>query len=252
MAQDNTQARSTAKDYLARYDGPKIPLDVVFGSPVIKQIYKRDSQIFARNALFITFFARIAFDDKTVDPLEEALIDKIKKLGKKFEDKVTQAQTLMRENSLEDSDMCQNNLPVVFDVTVTSPLYRQLIELLRKADNLINYYDTLWMNGQVPSSKYNEMRFEVKRDLRGIIAFVRNTWIGLQKRVQHDRVSKLQEAIGETVGSEITEQPGEALTESKSKSKAKPKTETAEQQSQLPIGEGTGAPSSEEPVLSAA
>ena len=192
-----TQARSTAKDYLANYDGPKIDMPTIFGTPVIKQIYKRDSQIFARNALFVTFFARIAFDDNTVDPLEEALVDKIAKMSKKFDDKIQQAQALMRDNDLDEDDMCQNNLPVTFDVVVTSPLFKKFVGLMKKADELINYYDTLWMNGQVKSSIYNEMRFEVKRDIRGVVSFVRNTWIGLQKRVQHDRVSKLNAAIGD-------------------------------------------------------
>ncbi|MFD2274237.1 hypothetical protein ACFS07_33095 [Undibacterium arcticum] len=149
---------------------------------MIKQIYKRETPIFfAECAVCNVFFARLIFGDTTVDPLEDALNAKIAGTSKKFEYKIIQAQTLMRENDLSDEDKCQNNLPVEFNVTITSPAYRKFILLMIKADALLTYYDTLWMNGLVKTSDYNTMRYEVKKDLRGVVASVRNTWIGLQK-----------------------------------------------------------------------
>lgn len=186
-----------AKDYLASYDGPTTRLLKVFGSPVMKQLHKRDSPLFARNALYITYFARIQFDSSIVDPLEAALINKINHLNKRFGDKIEHARTLMKENDIFEADMCVNNLPVEFDIVVTSPLYRQYINLLVKADSLINHYDTLWMNGVIASAIFNDMRHEVKKELRGVVSFVRNTWIQLQKRLQHDKAAKISELTGE-------------------------------------------------------
>src|SRR5206468_10997196 len=117
------QARATAKDYLENYDGPVSELNTTFGSPVIKQIYKRETPIFSRNALFVTFFARLIFGDSTIDPLEDAINNKVSGSAKKFEDKIVQAQTLMRENDLTDDDKCHNNLPVAYKVKITSPAY---------------------------------------------------------------------------------------------------------------------------------
>jgi hypothetical protein len=192
-----TETRSHAKDYMANYDGPIIKKTVVLGTPVIKQIYKRDTQIFARNALFVTFFARIVFSDKEIDPLEAALSDKIAKMAKKFEDRIIQSQAVMRDNELDEAEKSVNNMPEPVEFSITSPLYRKFVDLMRKADDLLNYYDTLWLNGLITGSAYQEQRFEVKRDLRGVVAFVRNTWIGLQKRVQQDRLSALKTNLGE-------------------------------------------------------
>lgn len=211
-----------AKDYLASYDGPTTKLLKVFGSPVMKQLHKRDSPLFARNALYITYFARIQFDSSIVDPLEAALINKISGLNKKFGDKIEQAKILMTQNDIFEADMCVNNLPVEFEIVITSPLFRQYINLLLKADQLINHYDTLWMNGVVASSIFNDMRHEVKKELRGVVAFVRNTWIQLQKRLQHDKAVKIGEMTGEdmvaavekSVKAEKLPKPPKAPTES--------------------------------------
>jgi hypothetical protein len=197
---------------LANYDGPTSTTLRCFGSPVIKQLLKRDSPLFARNALYVTFFARMAFDDKLIDPLEDALLSKISSLSSKFNDKTAQAKILIADAGLLESDMCVNNLPVDFEIKITSPLMLQFVNLIQKGDELINHYDTLWMNGIVKSGQFNEMRYEVKKDLRGVIAFVRNTWVQLQKRMQADKATKIAGLTGEAVSSQETPEPKPSKT----------------------------------------
>jgi hypothetical protein len=220
---DIAKARAAAKDYMAKYDGPKIERKEIFGSRMIKQLYKRDYLILPRHALFLTFFARLVFDDSIINPLEQKIIEKVDKIAEKFDSQVVQAKAVMADAELTEEDMCANNLPEEFDIVITSPLYGRCIALLKKGDSLQNYYDTLWMNGAIKSEQYRVSSFNVKRDLRGVINSIRSHWIGLQKRIQTDRLADFKKATGADAASEALPTSSDAAGATPTASDVKPK-----------------------------
>lgn len=208
-------ARSNARDYLAGYDGPVINRTVVFGTHLVKQVIKRDALLAARNSLFICFFARLAFGDNIIDPLEESLLERVAKVGAKFDRETAQAQLVISDCGISEDDLCQNSLPEETKIAITSPLYGEIIKVLQKADKLVNAYDTLWMNGNMKSAEYNNRRGSIKRDIRSINNFIRMTWINLQSRISSEKSGKVEAAIGKEAMAE-TQQEANALKEKRS------------------------------------
>lgn len=205
-------AARAARDYMAGYDGPVIHRNVIFGTHLVKQIQKRDALLAARNSLFICFFARLAFGDNIIDPLEESLMSKVAKIGAKFEREIAQAHLVIKDCGISDDDLCQNSLPEEMKVSITSPLYGEIVKMLQKADKLTNAYDTLWMNGNMKSAEYNNRRGAIKRDIRSIHNFIRTTWVNLQSRISAEKSSKVEAAIGKEALAE-TQQEANALKE---------------------------------------
>lgn len=188
------------KNFLESFDGPVIVKTYVYGANAVKQIFKRDDPIFARNAHFISFFARIIFTKEIVDPIETHVKSKLEELNKYFETRVQWARSVMKDADIDDSDNAFANQPMEIQARITSPLHRKMLDVMKVADGYILMLSTLWLNGAIESQEHSTHLYDVKRRLRSLIAFVRNTWIGLQKRSHLAQKGAAASAALATVG----------------------------------------------------
>lgn len=188
------------KNFLESFDGPVIVKTYVYGANAVKQIFKRDDPIFARNAHFISFFARIIFSKEIVDPIELHVKSKLEELNKYFETRVQWARSVMKDAGIEDSDSAHANQPMEIQARITSPLHRKMLDVMKVADGYLLMLSTLWLHGAIESPEHSTHLYDVKRRLRSLIAFVRNTWIGLQKRSHLAQKGEAASAALATVG----------------------------------------------------
>lgn len=178
-AQQQQLSVSVAKDYLQNYDGPIMIKPISLGDPVMKQIYKRDAPLCQRNALFITYFARLNFRAEVVDPYEKHLLEIIGKAKNEFKLEIERLETVLKSESI--SDPIPNSMQIDIEAKVTSPLYREFIELIVIGDSMSTLFNTLWMHGLMESREFQSERLKIKKRIRGVNQFIRQTWLKLLK-----------------------------------------------------------------------
>lgn len=183
--------RTKAKDYLARYDGPVVDRVVVIESPVLRKILRRDWPLFARNALYVCHFARTLFPADIIDPLEEALTKKLNEMEKRFANKLAQVNVLIANNDLGSEDSSHGNIQDPVQITIATPLSHHFLNTMYAADRLIAGIDTLWLNGRLTGSEKQTQQFAIKKEIRGSLSFLRQTWGGLRKRVEQGKQEEL-------------------------------------------------------------
>lgn len=192
MSQDESkQPQSTivqAKDYLRDYDGPVMTKIISLGDPVMKQIYKRDAPLCQRNALFVTYFARLTHKPEEIDPLEHHLLEILNKANKEFTQEIERLKLLFEAKDV--GDLIANSQQVSIEAKVTSPLYRSFLDLIVSGDNLSTYYNTWWMHGHMESREFMSERLKIKKRIRGVNQFIRQTWLKLQNRDPSEKASE--------------------------------------------------------------
>lgn len=189
-ADDMTGTVLQAKDYLKNYDGPILNKFMSLGCTVMKQIYKRDAPLFQRNALYITYFARLIFRDSDIDQIEDHHIEKIEEIKKSIQASIQHYQKILEESGVET--IASNSQQLDFEAPYLSPLYRSFLEVLQLGDNLSSLYNTLWLSDLMKSRDFQAQRKALKKAIRALISQIRASWIGLVKRAPGEKAAKAE------------------------------------------------------------
>jgi len=214
-----TNAVADAKKFLKNYDGPVSYRPLQLTCSVLRRIYNRDAQIVQRNAVYITFFARLEFDAAVIDPIEKQITELIKKSEKTLIKAIAQTEAIIENEGIDKktgSTITEN-----FSVPVTSPLFGAFIALMAKGELLSINYNTLWMEGIMTGKDYQEKRYELKLEFKRIANQLRTTWVKLLKLLPEARSDRLKRATAKesksrkkNISSDVAVASGDAISDS--------------------------------------
>jgi len=172
----------TAKqEWLASFQGATLVLEPQFGSPKVNHMFKRNFDHLGRNAFFISVRGRIMLGEEQVSLAEAHVYDRIAEITKALDRKIEAAKAVMLDAGI--AVMASYNKPIQHRAVVVSPMQTHYIKLLKKADELLMYINTLMLHGEMAEREHSKRELEIKQHMRTIPSTVRKVTIGLRNRL---------------------------------------------------------------------
>ncbi len=173
---------STAKEeWLQSFQGATLVLEPEFGSPKVNHMFKRNFDHLGRNAFFISVRGRIMLGEDQVSLAETHVYDRIAEITKALDRKIEAAKAVMLDAGI--AVMASYNKPIQHRAVVVSPMQTHYIKLLKKADELLMYINTLMLHGEMAEREHSKRELEIKQHMRTIPSTVRKVTIGLRNRL---------------------------------------------------------------------
>lgn len=173
---------STAKqEWLQTYQGATLRLEPEFGSPKVNHMFQRNFDHMGRNAFFISVRGRITLGEEQVSQAEQYIYDRINEITKALDRKIEAAKAVMLDAGI--AVMASYNKPIQHRAVVVSPMQTHYIKLLKKADELLMYINTLMLHGEMAEREHSKRELEIKQHMRTIPSTVRKVTIGLRNRL---------------------------------------------------------------------
>lgn len=172
------------KDWLERFTGATLNLNVNFGSPLVQHMYKRVFDITGRNAYYIQNFARIlgaGHLETVIVKCEEHVLNTIRNARKDFENKFKQLDVVIKDAGIDT--MATFNAPETIHAKIVSPIQREFLRAMEDADKLMALIETLWLETQIKEDERSKFQREIKYKLRNCAGATRNMFNHLRKRI---------------------------------------------------------------------
>lgn len=177
--------REAKETWFAKFDGASLEVPTMIGSPTVKNYYKRTFEITSRNIHFIGVFGRILLDEEHVHEPENHVRSTITNAMREFENKIAAAKASMLNASIEKLATYQNSSPT--NVKIVSPIAKNYLDLLVKAEEYLTYVQTLWLHGAIDDKYRTGAELDVKRKLRNVVRAARNMFIVIRKRINEQK-----------------------------------------------------------------
>lgn len=172
---------SAKEEWLQSFQGATLVLEPEFGSPKVNHMFKRNFDHLGRNGFFISVRGRIALGEDQVSLAETHVYDRIAEITKALDRKIEAAKAVMLDAGI--AVMARYNKPIQHRAVVVSPMQTQYIKLLKKADELLMYINTLMLHGEMAEREHSKRELEIKQHMRTIPSTVRKVTIGLRNRL---------------------------------------------------------------------
>lgn len=187
---------ATAKEeWLKTFQGATLVLQPEFGSPKVNHMLKRNFDHLGRNAFFISVRSRIHLGEEQVSLAEKHIYDRMEEITKALDRKIEAAKAVMLDAGI--TVMATYNKPVQHEAIVVSPMQTKYLGLLKKADELLMYINTIMLHGEMTEREHSKRELEIKQHMRTIPSTVRKVTIGLRSRLAEVQAAdKAKEAAG--------------------------------------------------------
>lgn len=191
---------STAKEeWLQSFQGATLVLEPEFGSPKVNHMFKRNFDHLGRNAFFISVRGRIMLGEDQVSLAETHVYDRIAEITKALDRKIEAAKAVMLDAGI--AVMASYNKPIQHRAVVVSPMQTHYIKLLKKADELLMYINTLMLHGEMAEREHSKRELEIKQHMRTIPSTVRKVTIGLRNRLTETQAKEAAKDAPKTADS---------------------------------------------------
>ncbi|MDN0082337.1 hypothetical protein QU487_06170 [Crenobacter sp. SG2305] len=152
-------------DWLKRVNTGYISREVRFGSPIIKQMFRRNYMQSNRDIFFLSVFAEFQIkDQEKVRQIQEILANSLKKAIRTLENQTKQLQVIIKDAAVDSSitytQVIKAKAPVI------SPTSNRMLDLFILADNLHGLLMACWYAGEVPTEEKRKGEEEIKRTIR--------------------------------------------------------------------------------------
>lgn len=173
---------SNAKEeWLQTFQGATLVLEPEFGSPKVNHMFARSFDHMGRNAFFISVRGRIALGEEQVSQAEQYTYERMAEITRALDRKIETAKAVMLDADI--TMMATYNKPVKHRAIVVSPMQTQYIKLLKKADELLMYINTLMLHGEMTEREHSRRELEIKQHMRMIPNTIRKVTHGLRNRL---------------------------------------------------------------------
>lgn len=191
-----TLMEEAKKSWFETFNGPSFVMSTNIGSSLVNSFYRRTFEITSRNAHFISVFGRILLGEDKVQEPENYLKNTLANAIKEIDSKIVAAKALMLNEGIDKLASYENSRP--FEVKIVSPIAKQYMELLLKADEYQAYVSTLWLHGAIDDRQRTGTELDLKKRMRSVVTAARNMFIVIRKKTNEDKgTSKVKKAEDE-------------------------------------------------------
>jgi len=203
----NHMVKHTKEEWLKSFQGATLILEPQFGSPKVNHMFKRNFDHMGRSAFFISVRGRILLGEEQVSQAEQYIYDRIGEISKALDRKIEAAKAIMLDAGI--TAMAVYNKPVQHQATVVSPMQTHYLKLLKKADDLLMYFNTLLLHGEMAEREHSKRELEIKQHMRTIPSTIRKVMIGLRNRLMEAQAKE----AGKEYGKSVVTSPADAVND---------------------------------------
>lgn len=198
MSPQSSGSTPAQSAWVARFDGPILHREVVFGSPLIRHQFKRSFEHVGRNVHMVSVFGRVLLGEEKIIVAEEAIYKRIEEITTAIERKAAMTLVVLKEANIEVGQLATYNKPVHVLVDIVVPAQSKFVKLLEKADIYAQGFFTLWLEGEITDKEKSKNELELKKLLRQIPATTRKMRIFIQAKLEeseHEDAKKEAKAM---------------------------------------------------------
>lgn len=187
-----------------KLSNPTMVRNVSLSTLQAHRVYLRTMRYVSNSLFNLGVILHIIGDGDTADETEKKARDAISTVSNEIDVALGQCKILFEQYGIEN--LVEYTHLISAEVSIQAPLTLKFVDLLEKMDELIRYIDTLWMQGEMPSSDRAHNNAAWQRRLTKLA----NEIIAAERRAHASAVSKGKSAELESANiSETTESVSE-------------------------------------------